>query len=166
MAANRKFWKWFCVVALPFIGIVFALHNDIIDCINVWLNQAKPQILDAQNCIARIILNNEEIHFELLVNNAGSKDCSVTSIDLTWPDGLSADLGNWPSTSLPKTIPAGTTERIIMHGWGHKMKGQGFTPEGKLTLQPNQDSAEATVAVKFNTTQVIEKRITFVVERQ
>ncbi|MGA1980414.1 MAG: hypothetical protein ABSG99_07645 [Sedimentisphaerales bacterium] len=132
----------------------------------------KPQLLNVENCFVSIPDAGEgkEIHFELLVNNAGSKDCSVISVNLEWPDGLNADLawGASSSTSLPTTIQVGHTERIKMSGLDHKWHALNpdnpsdkWIPEGKLEIQPNQKSAEGTVIIGFNTGYVIKRKIAF-----
>ena len=157
--ANWKYWKGFFAGIATAILVIFALIEGTAKVKDLFTNPAEPQILDVQNCLIFPIVNNEDIRFELLVNNPGTKDCSIISIDLTWPDGLDAEL----FTSLPKTIPAGLTEKVVIKGWGHKM--QGFRSEGKLELQPDQTTAEATVTVKFNTKHIIRKKITFTIER-
>ena len=173
--------KWkslevFLTKALVVIGAITLIFGAIKGCVELkeilWAN---PQISDAQNCFVFIPDAGEgkDICFELLVNNPSSKDCSIISIDLTWPDGLNADL-EWGglSTILPKTIPAYQTEKIKISGLDHKWRelnpdtpGDKLIPEGKLELRPNQKSTEATVVVKFNTGYIAKKKITFIVKR-
>ncbi|MGA2916567.1 MAG: hypothetical protein ABSE89_11130 [Sedimentisphaerales bacterium] len=164
MKVDWKSWKVRLIGAVGMTAMIFGLIESVE---HIFCSHAKPQLLDTQNCIVRIGGNSEEVHFELLVNNIGTKDCSLISIDLTWPDGLNADiggLGHESLTPLPKTIPAGSTERIKMSGSGHKIREEGVW-EGKLELKPNQKSVEATVVVKFNTGHIIKRKIIFAVER-
>ncbi|MDD5063696.1 MAG: hypothetical protein PHQ35_02910 [Phycisphaerae bacterium] len=156
--AKKKFWKYF------FAGIAaIAALVGTVDIVINWGGRPKPQILDAQNCFIEVSANTETVWFELLVNNAGAKSCSITSIDLFWPDGHKADLEYEPSTPLPKTISAGLTERIVAYGFCHKMHG--FTPEHRIELQPDQNSVEAEAVAKFNTGQSVKKSIPFAVRR-
>jgi hypothetical protein len=162
--ANWKFWKVFFAGVASAIVAIAALIGAV-DIVKNWSSRPKPQILDAQNCSVKVSSNAETVWFELLVNNAGVKDCSITSISLTWPDGINADLEYEPSTLLPKTIPAGLTERIIVYGFAYKFVDT-FKPERRIELQPDQNSVEAEAVVKFNTGQIIKKSITFTVERR
>ena len=143
-----KFWKGFIVGGLAVLALVIGIITDVAGV----LKRAKPQILDAQNCHVRPFDAPEgyiDARFELLINNAGTKDCSLTSIDLTWPNGLDTEL----YVSLPKTIPAGLTEKVAIEG------------QGRLELKSNQTTAEATVRVEFNTKHVIKRKIIFTIER-
>jgi len=123
-------------------------------------SQAKPRLLEAQECSIELSRHAKTVWFELLVYNPGSKDCSVTSVKLRWPNRRLANLGYVGSTLLPKTIPAKGTERIKMYGSCHKMLSA-----YRLELPPKQNYVRATVAIKFNTGQTIIKKITFVVKR-
>ncbi|MBN2019245.1 MAG: hypothetical protein JW749_03360 [Sedimentisphaerales bacterium] len=158
-----KFWKGFWTGIVTTLGTIATIIAIIVGCLTIFGGHAKPQILESQNCIIRPYDagGGAEIRFELLINNSGSKDCSVTTVDLIWPNGLAAELGWESSTLLPKTIPPGVTERIKMRGRDHKSPNG--VDEGKLVLQPNQNSIEATVAVKFNTGHNIKKKITLTI---
>lgn len=129
--------------------------------------RAKPQLLEAKNCnirSANIVrdVNGKDVgvitafaSFELLVDNAaGSKDCSVLSIELRLPDGVMTDFTCEPC--LPTTISPGRTEHITVRGVSDK--------GSRIKLQPKQHSVEATAVVKFNTGKIIKKKISFIIK--
>ena len=121
---------------------------------DLWPSRAKPQLLEARNCCIFVAANEEYAEFDLLVNNAGSKDCSVLSVELRWPDGVSKDFEYKPR--LPITISPGRTERITVEGYA-------LTKESfKFRSRPKQRSVEATVVVKFNTDKDKKKKISFI----
>jgi len=155
-----KFWKGFLFGALTLLALLVAIITGIAGL----LNNADPQILAAQNCIIWAESNIQEVRFEILINNAGSKDISAISIDLVWPDGSNADIEGY-KPPLPKTIPPGQTERIVIIGYCHPFdRFNGFARRGKLKLQPDQTTIEGTAVVKFNTKDIISKKITFTIE--
>jgi hypothetical protein len=155
-----SFWKGFvsgaALTALAFLRGVAAIKA-------LWPNRAKPQVLDTQKCFIDISPAVVTVKFELLVNNAGSKDCSVVLVELMLPNGRFANLDRESSTTLPKTIAAGQTERITMWGWCGKPQELNLRPLSKerLALQPPQNSVEGTVVVKFNTKKIIKKKTIF-----
>jgi len=130
-------------------------------------SRAKPRLLDAQNCFIRSTnivrdVNGKDVgvitafaSFELLVDNAaGSKDCSVLSIELNLPEGVITDFTCKPC--LPTTISPGRTEHIMARGISDK--------GSRIKLQPKQHSVEAMAVVKFNTGKTIEKKISFIIK--
>ena len=154
-----NFWKVLFSGAAGGALVVIALIEGVARLKKLFTNQAKPQLLDVQNCSIRVLVNTEIICFELLINNAGPKDCSITSVDLTWPDGLNADLGREPSTPLPKTIPSDTTERIAVHGVAYEFLDT-MTPKRRLELKAGQPP-EADITIKFNTKKIIKGKVLF-----
>ncbi len=167
---DKKYWKAFLTGAAATILTIFAIIKGGEELKEIfWTN---PQILNAQNCTCAAWEGGETINFELLVNNPGSKNCSVIEVNLIWPDGLAADLDTWGEriTHLPKTIAPGSSEIVKMSGYGHKRHKASATdwsliPEGKLVLRPDQNSVEATALVKFNTGYIAKKKIDFIVSR-
>lgn len=144
--ANKISWKTFFAGAGSAIIAMAALIGAI-DVVKNWSSRAKPQVLEAQQCA--VTIRSKTIGFELLVNNPDSKDCSIISIDLLELNGVKADLDL--DISLPKTIPAGQTNRIGVVG----------NFRSKLELQPDQKTTEGIVEVKFNTNDIIKKCIIF-----
>ena len=168
------FWKGFLSGAASVALVFLTLIKGIAALKSILPNRAKPQLLDIQNCCISIGPDTtfEPFWFELLVNNAGSKDCSVISVELRLPNGdISKLVWASSSTRLPKTIAAGQTERITRNGqcggkaqYGQCSKPQGLnTSKERLALQPQQNSVEGTVVVKFNTKKIIEKKTIFMV---
>lgn len=153
-------WRVFFLVVI----LVFIALNRVFDFIGkvraIWPSRANPQLLEVKNCF--VSSGNEAAWFDLLVDNTGSKDCSLILVELEWPNGAIADFEgpkpiDEPRTPLPATILPGRTKRVIMLGFFHGAN--------RLKLQPEQNSVEATVAVKFNTGQTIKKKITFIIKR-
>jgi hypothetical protein len=166
-----KSWEVFLTRVLAVIGAISIIIGTVKGGAELkeifWAN---PQILNAQNCTCIVSASGEAIDFELLVNNPGSKNCSVIEVNLIWPDGLAANLDPDRGTSLPKTILPSSSETLKIRGWGHKTHRASATdwsliPEGKLVLKPNQTSVEATALVKFNTGHIAKKKIAFIVVR-
>ncbi|MGD1042530.1 MAG: hypothetical protein ABR913_05635 [Sedimentisphaerales bacterium] len=116
-------------------GWIFGSVKFVIELIKTLLpKKAKPKLLKFENCRITPLLG---VHFEFWISNLGSKDCSLFSIKLAWPDGSEAELGYGPSTPLPKTIPSGTlAERIIAHG--------------KYQDMPDKDTILGTATLEFN----------------
>jgi hypothetical protein len=159
------FWKGFLSGAASVALVFLTLIKGIAALKSILPNRAKPQLLDIQNCCISIGPDTtfEPFWFELLVNNAGSKDCSVISVELRLPNGdISKLVWASSSTRLPKTIAAGQTERITRNGQCGKPQGLNTSKE-RLALQPQQNSVEGTVVVKFNTNKIIEKKTIFTV---
>ena len=162
-----SFWKAFSVGAVAMLVTVVTTLNGIAELKRRWSDKATPQLLDVQYCFIVVMPDFEEFWFELLVNNAGSKDCSVISTELILPNGDISMLVFEPSTSLPKTIVAGRTERIARKGQCGGTTQYGKC-KGKLprpALQPHQNSVEGTVAVRFNTGHIIKRKVNFTVGR-
>ena len=161
-----KFWEAFSSGAIAAILTVFALIKGIAATKSLWSNRAKPQLLDVQNCCIKIESGFEPFWFELLVNNAGLKDCSVISVELRLPNGDVSKLV-WASgsTRLPKTITAGQAVLITRYGQCGGVAQYGKC-KGKLqrpVLQPQNNSIEGAIVVKFNTNKIIEKKTIFFV---
>ncbi len=158
-----KFWKGFWTGIATILAIIGTVIGIIVGCLTIFGGHAKPQLLPPVNCAIRPEGNVQGVNFDLLVNNVGSKDCSVISIGLVWPDGREADLRRY-EPSLPKKVSPGQTERIAVKGYCHKFDANDGV-WGKLKLQPNQLTTKGTAIVRFNTNKVIEQEITFSIER-
>jgi hypothetical protein len=164
---NWEFLKVFGSGVIFASAVIFFFAKGIATLKSLWPNRAKPQLLDVQYCFIVIMPDFEQFWFELLVNNAGSKDCSVISAELMLPNGDISTLVWEPSTNLPKTILAGRTERITRKGQCGGVEQYGRC-KGKLprpVLQPQNNSVEGTVAVKFNTGHIIKRKVNFTVGR-
>ena len=66
-------------------GVCFLLLKGAAVIKNLWPSRAKPRLLEAQNC--SISGNGQTVWFELLVDNTGSRDCAIISVELQWPNG-------------------------------------------------------------------------------
>ncbi len=152
-----KFWKGL------FIGFLStsALFITILVGINELSKKAKPQLLKVEDCFLQVD-GLQVVEFDLLVNNAGSKDCSVIGIDLIWPDKYKADLDSI-KPPLPKTLLTGHTERIEVFGDCRpleKSKEYGLIRK-RWELPPDQNNVEGTIIIKFNTNDTITRKIIF-----
>lgn len=141
-------------------GVCFFLLKGAATIKALLPSRAKPKLLESQNCSIR---NGQTVRFDLLVDNAGSKDCAIISMELQWPNGRFADLEYEGSTPFPKAIPAERTERVKVYGICVE------TPEGqilkKLELDPSQTSIKGKVKVRFNTNKILDKDVIFTIER-
>jgi hypothetical protein len=163
--ADWKFWQGFLAGAAAMIPTLFTVLKGIAELKSFFSNQAKPQLLDVQNCRISIGSASETFHFELLVNNAGSKDCSVISVELKLPNGDISQFVWAKSTELPKTIAAGQTERITRDGQcgGVAQYGKYKVALQRPVLQSQKNFVEGTLTVKFNTNKIIKKKTTFTI---
>ena len=140
-----SFWKgFFSGVALTSL---VALLKGAALIKSLWPMRAKPQILEAQNCNIPPLSGADKFIFDLLVNNAGSKNCSVISVELRYQECSLTQLIYEPS--LPSKISPGQTVRITTYGYTDKTN--------RFKLQPKQQTFEATALVKFNTNKIIQK---------
>ena len=151
-AKSKWDWKVFVKNVLAIIGAISIILGTIKLCMELkevfWAN---PQIVNAKNCRCDVFETGEQINFELLINNPGSKNCSIMEVNLIWPNELAADSDIQIITpQFPETIPTGSSEIIRMTGYGHNNR---------------KVSAEATVLVKFNTGYIAKKKITLMIER-
>lgn len=121
-------------------------------------DKPKPQILGAQEAI--IFKGGRDFMLRLFVNNAGSKDCSVTKVSLVWPDGKNASISEYKLT-LPQTIQAGTTKLLKISGDTYELIGGGKWED---KIDTKLDTIEAEVGVTFNTNQIVKKTIIFTIE--
>jgi hypothetical protein len=110
-----------------------------------WPKRAKLRFVRFEKCLVNSF---GFLDFDLLIDNSGSKDCSLIRVKLIWPNGSNANLSPDKSTPLPKVIPAGLTERVIMHGDSHKSSFEPNAIDGEVTLE-------------FNTHKPIKKTIRF-----
>lgn len=152
MEAEKRFWTWKKILfVVTLAGILFALHNDIIDCVKFWLNRTKPHIYDVQE--HSITFGSKILCLELLINNPDSKNCSVISITLPKVGEYEVEHDSL-SASPPITIPAGQTELIRWFGHVKDMKSL-----------PDPNTLTGTVEVKFNTNNTSQKTINFTLYR-
>jgi hypothetical protein len=143
MEVDWGFWKGYASGAISGIAVFWGGIKGVAELKSFWLDRARPHLLKTEKCA----VNTAGVsYFELLINNSGLRDCSLVSIELTWPNGDVATLGYEPSTSLPKTIPAGLTERVI--GCGNCTQNIGW---GMLTLKFNTKKKPIKEKIKFST---------------
>jgi len=145
---------WFWGLIAAGIAVSLKLLNIATLIKSIWPDRAKPQLSDAQDCFVRVYKNCENASFDLLVDNAGSKDCSVISVELKYREGCITNFIYEPP--LPMTISPGRTERIVVAGYAFE--------ENRFKLQPEQQSVKATAFVKFNRGKIIEKKISFIIK--
>jgi len=153
-----KFWKGYLFGVLT----TFALLITIATGVRELLKRAKPKLLDTKDCEAFVDSSEQTVEFKILLNNAGSKDCSVVNVELLWPDGLQAQLTSF-KPPLPQTLLSGHTELLSV--WGYcclsKISG-GVIQRDKLIVPPEQDTIEGTVSITFNTKNIIKQKISFI----
>jgi len=164
--SKQRSWKVLLKDVLAIIGVIaliFEATEHGAKLKEIFWGQPKPQILAAENCNIWLEDAEQQLEFELLVNNPGSKNVSMISFGLIWPDGRKADL-NKHKPSLPMTIPAEQTVRIPVWGYCRELDvNEGF--RDRFKFPKDQTTLEGTVVVKFNTNGVIKKKITFPLER-
>ena len=102
-------WVW----VIPLLFGVFWLIKKLAETKSVLPKRAKPRLLDAQNC--KINKDLITAGCDLLIDNVGSKNCSIISIDLVILEKLKVDFFN-ARTTLPKSISIDSTERIEFFG--------------------------------------------------
>jgi hypothetical protein len=158
-------WKSWAVNVLAVIGAISLFFQVIKGGTELkeifW---TKPQISAIENCRVRPEGPEQQMEFELLVNNPDSKNVSIISVGLIWPDKHKAEIYKY-KPELPMTIPAGQTIRIPVWGYCRELDVKKGVRD-KLELSKNQNVLEGTVAVRFNTNDISKKKITFPLERQ
>ncbi len=160
---TERQWRFCEVVVVGGLTLLAVWIGMITDWLGL-AKRAKPQLLEVRDCFAWVDGGKESdqtVEFKLLVNNAGSKDCSIIGIDLVWPDGNIADLEGLRK-SLPKTIPSGQAESLSIWGYCRPPKSLiGTIEREKIESPPEQTTLEGAIVIKFNTKHIIEKKITF-----
>ena len=155
--ADWEFWKGFASGAAIVLAIVFWLAKGIaaIESILPKRPKLKIEVKDCSIAIGRFPawFWGEKVQFILLVNNTGSRNCSVTSVKLILPDRNFADLKAGKSTTLPLLVSTDKPEEIRMCGlcrkW-EKLNDANDVPK-RPDMFPKQDSIEATILININT---------------